>query len=191
MQARNNAKAIAQETRDGSTAESDVRRKALEAELATKLAESEAVHPRADRGGDEQCARIAADAATAIVERLTGRAPERASSSPRSTGRWRAKEDLACSSPPEFWVGVSFFIFLAIVWKVGGFRTLTEGLTPGGGASGPTRRGQAPARGSGGVLADYKRRRDEAGARGAAIVAPRRRRPSAPRGRRRSAWRIS
>lgn len=28
----------------------------------------------------------------------------------------------------EFWVAVSFFIFVAIVWKVGGFRAITEGL---------------------------------------------------------------
>jgi F-type H+-transporting ATPase subunit b len=29
---------------------------------------------------------------------------------------------------PEFWVLVSFLIFLAIVWKVGGFRTMAGGL---------------------------------------------------------------
>jgi F-type H+-transporting ATPase subunit b len=28
----------------------------------------------------------------------------------------------------EFWVAVSFLIFVAIIWKVGGFRTMTEGL---------------------------------------------------------------
>jgi F-type H+-transporting ATPase subunit b len=29
---------------------------------------------------------------------------------------------------PEFWVFVSFVIFLAIVWKVGGFKTMAGGL---------------------------------------------------------------
>ena len=29
---------------------------------------------------------------------------------------------------PEFWVLVSFLIFLAIVWKVGGFKTMAGGL---------------------------------------------------------------
>ena len=28
----------------------------------------------------------------------------------------------------EFWVAVSFLIFVAIIWKVGGFRTMTKGL---------------------------------------------------------------
>ena len=28
----------------------------------------------------------------------------------------------------EFWVAVSFLIFMAIIWKVGGFRTMTQGL---------------------------------------------------------------
>ena len=29
---------------------------------------------------------------------------------------------------PEFWVAVAFVIFLAIVWKVGGFKAMTGGL---------------------------------------------------------------
>jgi F-type H+-transporting ATPase subunit b len=77
-QARNNAKAIAQETRDRLTAESEVRRKVLEAELATKLAESEAFIREQTTQAMSNVRGIAADAATAIVERLTGQAPERA-----------------------------------------------------------------------------------------------------------------
>lgn len=76
--ARNNAKAIAQDTRDRLTAESDVRRKTLEAELAAKLAESEAFIREQTVQAMSNVRGIAGDAAIAIVERLTGRAPERA-----------------------------------------------------------------------------------------------------------------
>lgn len=77
-QARANAKAIAQETRDRLTAESDERRKVLEAELAAKLAESEAFIREQTALAMGNVRGIAADAAAAIVERLTGQAPERA-----------------------------------------------------------------------------------------------------------------
>ena len=29
---------------------------------------------------------------------------------------------------PEFWVAVAFFIFVGIVWYVGGFKALSEGV---------------------------------------------------------------
>jgi F-type H+-transporting ATPase subunit b len=73
---------------------------------------------------------------------------------------------------PEFWVGVSFFIFVAIVWKVGGFRTLTQGLDDRGrrirAELGEAKRLREEAAG---VLADFKRRRDEAEREAAAIIA--------------------
>lgn len=75
-EARNKAKAIAQETRDRLAAESEARRKALESELATRIAESEAtIRARTDEAM-ASVRGIAADTATAIVERLTGRAPD-------------------------------------------------------------------------------------------------------------------
>jgi F-type H+-transporting ATPase subunit b len=75
-EARNKAKVIAQETRDTLTAESDARRKALEADLATRIAESEAtIRARTDEAM-ASVRGIAADTAAAIVERLTGRAPD-------------------------------------------------------------------------------------------------------------------
>lgn len=74
--ARDRSKAIAQETRDRLTAESDTRRKALEAELAERLAAAEATIKERTREAMTNVRAIAADAATAIVERLTGRAPE-------------------------------------------------------------------------------------------------------------------
>jgi len=77
-QARNNAKAIAQDTRDRLNAEAEARRKALEAELAAKLAESEAFIREQTAQAMSNVRGIAADAAAAIVERLTGQAPERA-----------------------------------------------------------------------------------------------------------------
>ena len=64
---------------------------------------------------------------------------------------------------PEFWVAVAFVIFAAIVWKVGGFKALTEGIDSRG------RRIRAELdeakrlrEEAAGVLADYKRRRGEA-----------------------------
>ena len=63
----------------------------------------------------------------------------------------------------EFWVAVAFVLFAAIVWKVGGFRALTEGLDQRG------KRIQAELdeakrlrEEAASVLADYKRRRGEA-----------------------------
>lgn len=76
-EARAKAKAIAQETRDALTAEADAKRKALEAELAAKIAESEATISARTAQAMASVREIAADTAIAIVERLTGRAPER------------------------------------------------------------------------------------------------------------------
>jgi F-type H+-transporting ATPase subunit b len=77
-EARNKAKAIAQETRDALMAESDAKRKALEAQLADKIAASEAAISARTAEAMGSVRGIAADAAAAIVERLSGKAPERA-----------------------------------------------------------------------------------------------------------------
>ncbi|MFC5561009.1 F0F1 ATP synthase subunit B family protein [Methylobacterium aerolatum] len=72
----------------------------------------------------------------------------------------------------EFWVAVAFVVFMAIVWKVGGFTTMTKGLD-----SRAVRirheldeakrlREEAAA-----VLADYKRRQVEAEKEAQSIVA--------------------
>jgi F-type H+-transporting ATPase subunit b len=64
---------------------------------------------------------------------------------------------------PEFWVAVAFVIFLAIVWKVGGFKAVVEGLDARG------KRIQAELdeakrlrEDAAQVLADYRKRREEA-----------------------------
>lgn len=75
--ARDKAKGIAQETRDKLTAESDARRKELEGELATKLAEAEETIAAGTKAAMANVRGIAADAASAIIERLTGRPPEK------------------------------------------------------------------------------------------------------------------
>ncbi len=74
-EARTRAQALAQQTRDTLTAQTDARRKALEAELAERIATSEATIAarKAEAMGNVRA--IAADTASAIVERLTGRAP--------------------------------------------------------------------------------------------------------------------
>lgn len=72
----------------------------------------------------------------------------------------------------EFWVAVAFVVFMAIVWKVGGFGIMTKGLD---GRATRVRhelddakrlREEAAA-----VLADYKRRRTEAEREAETIVA--------------------
>lgn len=77
--AQGKARTIAQETRDALSAEADAKRKSLEAELNQRLAASEATI----RGRTEQAMgnvrTIAGETATAIVERLTGQAPDQAS----------------------------------------------------------------------------------------------------------------
>lgn len=76
--ARDKAKGIAQTTREALATEAEIRRKTIEGELAEKLASSEATIRSRTEAAMGNVREIAADAATAIVERLTGRAPERA-----------------------------------------------------------------------------------------------------------------
>lgn len=74
--ARDRSKGIAQETRDRLTAESDAKRRTLEAELAEKLAAAETTIRQRTGQAMSNVRAVAAEAAAAIVERLTGRAPE-------------------------------------------------------------------------------------------------------------------
>ena len=78
-EARARAKAIAQETRDALAAEAETRRKALEAELSEKIAHSEETISARSAEAMASVRGIAADTAVAIVERLTGQPPDRAS----------------------------------------------------------------------------------------------------------------
>jgi F-type H+-transporting ATPase subunit b len=72
----------------------------------------------------------------------------------------------------EFWVAVSFVIFFAIVWKVGGFKTLMDSIDARArhirAELDEARRLREEAAQ---VLADYRRRRDEAEREAEAIVA--------------------
>lgn len=74
-EARSRAQAPAQETRAKLNSESEAKRKALEVNLAARLAESEAriAAKKADAMSDVPT--IARETAAAIVERLTGRPP--------------------------------------------------------------------------------------------------------------------
>lgn len=74
--AREKAKGIAQESRDKLTAESDQRRKALEADLAGKLAAAETTIRSGTEAAMSNVRTIASEAAAAIVERLSGQAPD-------------------------------------------------------------------------------------------------------------------
>lgn len=77
-EARANAKAIAQETHNRLTAESDERRKALEADLKVKMDAAEQTIRTRTAGAMSSVRDIATETAAVIVERLTGRVPETA-----------------------------------------------------------------------------------------------------------------
>lgn len=74
-EARNQAQRLAQETRSKLGAESDARRKVLEADLATRLADAEAQIAAKKTEAMSHVRSIAHDTTTAIVERLSGKAP--------------------------------------------------------------------------------------------------------------------
>lgn len=74
--ARGRAQAIATETRDKQAAAAEVARKALEDKLNAKLAESEKTIATTKASAMSNVRGIAADAARAIVEQLTGKAPD-------------------------------------------------------------------------------------------------------------------
>mgnify|MGYP001806329957 CR=1 FL=1 len=75
--AKSRAQAIAAETRDKLAAETDARRKALEADLNTKLAAAEQQIVDGKAKAMLNVRGIAVDAAEAIVQRLVGKAPSK------------------------------------------------------------------------------------------------------------------
>jgi len=74
--ARTRAQAISAETRDKLNAASEAERKTLEDKLASKLAEAEKTIAATRTSAMSNVRAIAADAAGAIVQRLTGIAPD-------------------------------------------------------------------------------------------------------------------
>ena len=74
-EAKGRAQALAQETRAKLSAESDTKRKALEADLNARLADAEATISAKKTEAMSYVRGIAAETASAIVERLTGKAP--------------------------------------------------------------------------------------------------------------------
>jgi F-type H+-transporting ATPase subunit b len=74
--ARAQAKGIAQATRDTLAAEADGRRKALEADLHDKMAQAEVTIRAGTQAAMANVRGIAGETAGAIIERLTGQAPE-------------------------------------------------------------------------------------------------------------------
>ena len=74
-EAKGRAQALAQETRAKLSAESDAKRKALEADLNARLADAEATISAKKTEAMSHVRGIARDTASAIVERLTGKAP--------------------------------------------------------------------------------------------------------------------
>jgi len=74
-EAKSRAQALAQETRAKLSAESDAKRKALEADLNQRLADAEATISGKKAEAMSHVDAIARDTASAIIERLTGKAP--------------------------------------------------------------------------------------------------------------------
>ena len=72
------AQGIAQDTRNALSAEADTKRKALEAELNQRLAASDATLRARTSEAMGNVRTIAGETASAIVERLTGQAPDQA-----------------------------------------------------------------------------------------------------------------
>lgn len=85
-------------------------------------------------------------------------------------GRQKRRDTIMMTA--EFWVAVAFVVFLAIVWKVGGFGMMTKGLDD---RAKRVRHELDEARRlreeAAAVLADYKRRRQEAEREAEQIVA--------------------
>ena len=77
-QARLNAQSTAQAARDKIAAETDAKRKALEDQLAGKMAEAESRIAANRNAAMANVSAIAKDATGAIVERLIGRSPDQA-----------------------------------------------------------------------------------------------------------------
>lgn len=77
--AQGKAREIAQATRTDLAAEADTRRKALEADLNQKMAAAESTIRSRTQDAMGNVRAIAGETASAIVERLTGQAPDRAS----------------------------------------------------------------------------------------------------------------
>lgn len=77
--ARSRAQAIGNESRDKANAQAEVERKALEEQLAKKLAEAEKTIASTRTAAMSNVRGIAADTAGAIVQRLTGIVPDAAS----------------------------------------------------------------------------------------------------------------
>jgi F-type H+-transporting ATPase subunit b len=76
IKARAKAQTIAAETRAAVTAETDTTRKSLEGDLSAKLAAAEAQITATKTSAMTNVGAIAAEATTAIVEQLLGKAPE-------------------------------------------------------------------------------------------------------------------
>ncbi|MCB8820328.1 F0F1 ATP synthase subunit B family protein [Microvirga rosea] len=74
-EAKTRAQALAQEARSQVSSETEAKRKALEADLGKRLSESEAVIAQKKAEAMANVRGIAAETASAIVERLTGKAP--------------------------------------------------------------------------------------------------------------------
>src|SRR5262249_56133799 len=73
--ARNRAQMLANQTRERDAAEAEAARKALDAKLNTQIAEAETAIAGRKSAAMTNVQGIAADAAAAIIERLTGSAP--------------------------------------------------------------------------------------------------------------------
>jgi F-type H+-transporting ATPase subunit b len=78
-EARSRAQAISAETRDKLNAEAEAKRKTLEDQLSVKLAEAEKTIAMTRESAMSNVRGIAAEAAAAIVQRLTGVLPDRTS----------------------------------------------------------------------------------------------------------------
>ena len=125
-EARGRAQTLANETREKAAAAAEARRKELDAKLNAHIAEAEKAIAATRTSAMTNVRGIASEAATAIVERLTGIAP--AEPRRRQGRRQRAQALRKPMFEAEFWVAVAFVIFVGVLGYFGVHKLLLKGI---------------------------------------------------------------
>ena len=123
--ARSRAQAIGTETREKLNAASEAERKTLEEQLSVKLAEAEKTIASTREAAMSNVRGIAADAAAAIVQRLTGVRPTTVGQQRR---RCVVEGIIDHVRRTEFWVAVGFVILMGVFVYIGVHRTVLTAL---------------------------------------------------------------
>ena len=124
--ARTRAQGIANATREEQAAQAAATNKRLEAQLHEKLAAAEQSIAATRTAAMGNVDSIAAETASAIVERLIGTAPAHQTSPPPSP-QWQAIE-AAIMLEAEAWVAIAFVLFLGLLVYMGAHRRVITAI---------------------------------------------------------------